>query len=124
MPCVAGAPGEPGASQIPAGQDAVENAYTLWMKLRTNAEKALAAPADDPGRGWLDRTLETDGRALVAALGSPAFDVFASARDELRARVIFVIKPPTPEDRREAIKSVDQGFSNILKRHRGTPAPS
>jgi hypothetical protein len=105
-------------ARVPTGQDAVESAYALWTKMKVNAEKALAAGPDDPNRGWLDRALESDGRALVSALGSPAFDSFPATRDEVRARVLFVIKPPAPEDRREAIKAVEDGFVEILKRHR------
>lgn len=118
---IAEAPGptdRPGAPR-PSGRNPVEDAYALWTKLRSNAEKALAVSSDDPNRGWLDRALDSDGRALVAALGNPAFDPFSSARDELRARILFVIKPPTPEDRREAIKAAEEGFAGILKRHRG-----
>jgi hypothetical protein len=54
-------------------------------------------------------------------LSRPEFDAFAATRDELRARLLFVIKPPSVEDRREAIKAVDQGFAEIQKR-RGRPA--
>jgi hypothetical protein len=106
-------------SQPILGQGDVEDAFALWSKLRVNAEKALAAGAADPNRGWLDRAIEADGRALIAALGSPGFEAFAATRDEIRARVAFVIKPPSPEDRREAVKAIDEGFAGLRKVRRG-----
>jgi hypothetical protein len=115
--------GSAGGPNAVPGQDAVEDAYALWTKMRGNAEKALAAGPGDPNSGWLERALESDGRALLGILARPEFDSYAAERDELRARMLFVIKPPAAEDRREAVRSVEESFAQILKRRRG-PAPA
>lgn len=88
-----------------------------------NAEKAVALAANDPNHGWLERAIESDGRALFQMLSRPEFEPYAAARGEIRARLLFVIKPPTPEDRREAVKSIEHGFGEILKQ-RGHAAPA
>jgi hypothetical protein len=105
------------------GEDAIADAYALWGKLRVNAEKAVVLAADDPSRGWLDRAIDSDGRALFLLLSRPEFEPYSALRGEIRARLLFVVKPPTPEDRREAIQFVDRGFAEILKR-RGRPVPA
>jgi hypothetical protein len=94
------------------------------MKVRVNAEKAVALGPDDPNHGWLERAIESDGRALFQMLSRPEFEPYAAARGEIRARLLFVIKPPTKEDRRDAVQSVDRGFGEILKRHGRAPAPT
>ena len=49
-------------------------------------------------------------------LSRPEFEPYAVTRGEIRARLLFVIKRPRPQDRREAIQAVDQGFAEIAKR--------
>ena len=105
------------------GEDVIAEAHALWTRLRVTAEKACVVEANDPSRGWIDRTLDTDGRALFNLLSRAEFEPYAAMRGEIRARLLFVIKPPTVEDRREAILAVDRGFAEILKR-RGRPASS
>jgi hypothetical protein len=124
-PC-APAAGGVGVSSAPAvgaaGEEAVAGAWALWSKIRVNAEKAVVLPAGDPNKGWLDRALESDGRELFTPLSRPEFEPYAATRGEIRARLLFVIKPPTPEDRREAIQFVDRGFAEIFKRLPPRPA--
>jgi hypothetical protein len=96
-----------------AGDDAISEAQALWLKVRSNAEKAAALEPSDPSRGFFDRALDTDGRALFTMLARPEFEPYAVTRGEIRARLLFVIKAPTPEDRREAIQAVDRGFAEI-----------
>jgi hypothetical protein len=104
------------------GEDAVADAHALWAKIRVNAEKAVALSADDPSRGWIDRALDSDGRALFLLLSRSEFEPYAAIRGEIRARLLFVIKPPTPDERRAAIQFVDRGMTEILKQ-RGQAAP-
>jgi hypothetical protein len=127
-PCPSPAPGQPDsgapvATDAAAGEDVISEAHALWAKLRVNAEKLAAAGPDDPNRGWLERAVDSDGRVLFQALSRPEFEPYAAIRGEIRARLLFVIKPPPAEDRREAIQFVDRGFGEIQKR-RGRAAPA
>jgi hypothetical protein len=106
-----------------AGADPIEDAHALWVRIRTNAEKAAQIAPGDPNSGWLDRAIDSDGRALFDLLSGSAFDSYAVPRDAIRARLLLVIKPPTPEDRREAVQSLDKSFAELMKRAR-TAAPS
>jgi hypothetical protein len=117
-PPMASAPADAEATSRPAvaGNDAIADAEALWLKVRANAEKAAALEPSDPGHGFLDRELDVDGRALFTMLSRPEFEPYAVTRGEIRARLLFVIKAPTPQDRRDAIQEVDRGFAEIAKR--------
>jgi hypothetical protein len=107
-----------------AGVDPVDDAQALWVRIRTNAEKAGQLAAGDPNTGWLERALDADGRALFTLLSRPDFDGVAVPRDVIRARLLIVIKPPTAQDRKEAVLAVDQEFPTFVKRARAARQPS
>jgi hypothetical protein len=99
-----------------SGDSPVEDANEVWLKIKTNAERAAKIEPGDPNRGWVDRAIEADGRVLFELLAKPEFDPYAVTRGDIRARLLFVIKPPTPEDRREAVVAIDRGFAEMTGR--------
>jgi hypothetical protein len=112
------------ACPVVAGHDPVEDAHELWIRIKTNAEKLAKLDAGDPNRGWLERSIDAEGRSLFTLLSNCAFDSHPVSRGAIRARLLFVVKPPTPEDRREAVQAVDQEFAALMKRRAGARASS
>jgi hypothetical protein len=108
---------------VTTGDDPISDAHEVWVRIRTNAEKIGRIDAGDANRGWLERAIDSDGRALFTMLSRCEFDAYPAARGSIRARLLFVIKPPSPEDRREAVQVVDQEFTDLLKRRGRAPEP-
>ena len=87
------------------GEDDVEDAYALWAQAARERREGGRAPAPTTraAAGSIARSNPTAARSSPL-LSRPEFEPYAVTRGEIRARLLFVIKPPTPEDRREAIQ--------------------
>jgi len=63
-----------------------------------------AARGDDAARAAAEAAAESEARALVELLAHPAFDARPRERGRLRVELLFVARPPAPEERAAALR--------------------
>jgi hypothetical protein len=105
-------------------REPIRAAHALWNRVKWLAHGIDDLEKDDPTRVAHETEIEVLCRRILGLLARDEFEPHSFERGHLRARLMFVIRPPADVERQSAVAAVDADFDRIMTRYYAESRPA